>query len=79
MKRTPKKATGMILLLLLCALSISAALLSTAPSGADTEQAQNQLAATDNAAQCSVMMPDRATRLEWIDLYTRAPGASLDP
>jgi hypothetical protein len=79
MKRTPKKVRGMILLLLLCAISISAALLSTAPSSADTEQAQNQLAGTGDAVQCSVMMPDRATRQEWLELYNRAPGAQLDP
>jgi hypothetical protein len=79
MKRTPKQAMGMILLLILCAISISAALLSTAPSSADAEQAQNQLAGTGDAAQCSVMMPDRATRQEWLELYNRAPCAQRDP
>jgi hypothetical protein len=79
MKLRPKKARVVILLLLLCGFSMSAALLSTASISADAEQAQNQLAETGDAAQCSVMMPDRATRREWIDLYNRAPSASLDP
>ncbi len=69
----------MVLLILCTLLSISAALLSTASSSADNEQAQNQWAGTCEGAQFPLMMPDRATRLEWIDLYTRAPSASLDP
>ncbi len=67
-----------LVLLILCTLSIFAALLSSASINVDGAPPQNSLDTTDDAAPCTFMTPDRETRQEWLELYDRAPCASLD-
>jgi hypothetical protein len=76
---TRRQKQARLVLLIFCTLSIFAALLSSVWISAEDAPMQNSLDTTDDAAACTFMAPDRETRQEWLELYDRAPCASLDP